>query len=332
MIKTAFYLLILAFVFAGCKQNKWDVDISNIELQTQVKRFDKTIFEIDYDSVWKSVPLIEAAYANFFTLYNQAVINIGGTNQVDYADKLVYFLTDPYISEAYKEVKINDYSNEFNNVIDGFKRYKYHFPEKQTPNIYTHISGFNQSIVIDSGIVSISLDKYLGADSKFYTMLRTPMYLRNNMHKQKIPSDVLFAWALTEFAYDDSGDKLSNRMIYYGKIHVLLDAFLPHTPDTLKWGFTDTKLDWCYENERQMWLYLVEKKLLFSSDFKEMKRFIDDGPFTTPFSKQSPSRTGRWLGYQIVNSYLKHNPNISLKELMTNTNYQQILNDSKYKP
>jgi len=81
-----------------------------------------------------------------------------------------------------------------------------------------------------------------------------------------------------------------------------------------------------------MWLYLIEYKLLFNSSYKEKKRYIDDGPFTSTFSNESPARTGQWLGYQIVNAYLKEHPEVKLPQLMEDQNYQEILNKSKYKP
>lgn len=332
MLKGVWTYFVFALLFVACNNNKWKIDVSNISLETDIVRFDREIFELNHDSLAMEVPRLKDEYGTYFKLYNHGVINIGVSDAFDYADKLLYFITDPYIGEAYKQIKKTDFNIEFDKVKDGFKHYKYYFPKKQTPKVYTHVSGFNQSIVIDSGLVSISLDKYLGAESKFYAMLRTPMYLRSNMHKQKIPTDVLMAWVLTEFPYNEKNDNLANRMIYYGKIHTLLDAFLPNEADSLKWGYSQNKLNWCKENERQMWLYLIENKLLFSSNFKEIKRFTDDGPFTTPFSKESPSRTGRWLGYQIVNSYLKHNPQVSLQHLMEIQDHQLILNESKYKP
>ncbi|MDA3890934.1 MAG: hypothetical protein PF517_04630 [Salinivirgaceae bacterium] len=330
--RTLLYGFFIGFALSSCQTNKWDIDIADIKIDQEFKRFDQELFEIPHDSVWNYVPKFEKTYNGFFDLYNRAVIQIGGTNELDYAEKLVYFLTDPYISEAYTQINKTDYNEELATINKAFKRYHYYFADKPIPNIYTHISGFNQSLIIDSGLVSISLDKYLGADSKFYAMLRTPMYLRKNMHAQKMPSDVLYSWGLTEFPYSENTDNLSSQMIYYGKMHVFLEAMLPDTPDTLKWGYTKQKLEWCEKNERQMWLYLVENKSLFNSSFKEIKRFIDDGPFTTPFSKLSPPRTGHWIGYKIVNSYLKHHPNISLAELMAIDDYQNILNESKYKP
>ena len=327
------YVLITAFLLSGCSSNRWDIDISDVNIEQNFYRFDIELFSINQDSVWSYVPYFNEKYGTFFDLYNRGVINIGGSNQFNYADNLLKFITDPYISETYnvgnKLFKDNLFKQPIN---DAFKRYHYYFPDRIIPDIYTHISGFNQSMVIDSTYISISLDKYLGSNSKYYEMLRTPVYLRYSMNPDKIPSDVMMSWALTEFPFEPKNDNLSSHMIYYGMMHMFLDAMLPNTPDTLKWGMTAEKLKWCTKNDRQMWLYLIENKMLFNSSYKDIKRFIDDGPFTTPFSKQSPARTGRWLGYEIVKSYMKHHSKMTLKELMESNNYQEILNESRYKP
>ncbi len=324
---------LLLFSTTGCQRNKWDIPVDSITISIRYERFDQELFQTPTDSIWAKIPDWEQKYGHFFEAYNQKIISIGGTNQLDYPKKLTYFLTDPYIVEAYNEVQRIFPTLMFKEELtDAFKRFHYYFPEKSIPNIYTHISGFNQSMVVDSGYISISLDKYLGNTSKFYGMLRTPVYLRNNMRPDKISSDVMMALALTEFPYNSEKDNLVNQMIYHGKVQVFIDAMLPDISDTVKWGLNRTKLDWCKNNEKQIWMYLIENKLLFSSDYKEIKRYIDDGPFTSTFSKESPARTGQWLGYQIVNSYLKANPNVTLPELMKMIDYQQILSDSKYKP
>jgi len=333
-MKKYIYIIFTSFLLASCSSNSWNIDISNITINQKFKRFDLDLFRINTDSIWSYVPSLEKKYGSFFDLYNQRIIKIGGTNNFNYADKLKNFITDPYINETFKiSEKIFQNNTFITPINNAFKRYHYYFPERTIPNIYTHISGFNQSIVIDSTFISVSLDKYLGKDSKFYKMLRTPIYLRNNMHPAKIPTDVIMALGLTEFDYNDSTkNNLINQMIYYGKIHIFLDALLPNSTDTLKWGISKDKLKWCHKNERQIWMYLIENKLLFSSKYKEIKMFIDEGPFTKPFSKKSPARTGRWLGYQIVKSYMHNNKNISLTELMLNNNYQEILDQAKYNP
>jgi hypothetical protein len=180
--------------------------------------------------------------------------------------------------------------------------------------------------------MSISLDKYLGVGYKYYQMLRTPAYIERNMHPAKIPSDVMLAYAMTEFEYKPLTDHLLSQMLYYGKIHLFLDAMMPEEPDSLKWGYTQKQLDWCIKNEQKMWLVLVDEKALFSSSYKEINRYINPGPFTPAFPKYSPGGVGQWIGYRIVESYLKKNPQVTLQTLMDENDYQKILNLSKYKP
>jgi uncharacterized protein YjaZ len=81
-----------------------------------------------------------------------------------------------------------------------------------------------------------------------------------------------------------------------------------------------------------MWTYLAEHKQLYSTDRMSIKRYIDDGPYTASFSEGSPARTGIWLGWQIVRSYMKQNPEVKLADLLNNNNFQSILNQSGYQP
>ncbi len=330
-------LLLLCFIgflaLTGCQTSPWDVDTSGIKQNVVYKPFYRELFAVPHDSIWQYVPIFESRYGSFFEAYNLAIIGIGGTNQLDYNLKLQHFLTDPDIFGAYTEVE-KVFSNDpfLPTLNEAFKHYQYHFKGKPVPEIYTHISGFNQSIAIDSGYISISLDNYLGYNHKYYQMLRTPYYQMVNMHSQKIPSDVMLAFAITEFPFDEKNETLLSNMVFYGKMQLFVEAMLPHEPDTLKWGYSAQQLKWCKQNERQMWLYLVEQKQLFSSNRKDIARYINDGPFTSPFSQESPGRTGRWLGYRIVESYLKNHPNVTLEQLMLNNDYQAILNQSKYKP
>jgi hypothetical protein len=110
------------------------------------------------------------------------------------------------------------------------------------------------------------------------------------------------------------------------------DAMLPNEHDTLKIGYSLKQLEWCENNEKNIWIYLIENKQLFVTDYKIIKKYIGDGPFTSAFSQVSPSRTGIWIGWQIVKNYMKNNPKVTLKELMTDDDFQKILSLAKYKP
>ncbi len=333
MDNRCFVLLLLVVFFAGCSKSRWDVNVSGSKVNIEIERFENDLFAIPADSIWQKVPVLEKKYDRFFDFFNTQIIRIGGTNQLNYDEKLSSFITDPDILETRKEVqKVFGEPDFVPKLNQAFSHVKYYYPNTIIPRIYTHISGYNQSIVVDSGYMSISLDKYLGVGYKYYQMLRTPAYIERNMHPAKIPSDVMLAYAMTEFEYKPLTDHLLSQMLYYGKIHLFLDAMMPEEPDSLKWGYTQKQLDWCIKNEQKMWLVLVDEKALFSSSYKEINRYINPGPFTPAFPKYSPGGVGQWIGYRIVESYLKKNPQVTLQTLMDENDYQKILNLSKYKP
>jgi hypothetical protein len=61
-------------------------------------------------------------------------------------------------------------------------------------------------------------------------------------------------------------------------------------------------------------------------------KYINDGPNTSGFPPSAPSKLGAFIGWQIVRQYMKKFPETTLADLMQNSDYQKILNDSKYFP
>ena len=74
-------------------------------------------------------------------------------------------------------------------------------------------------------------------------------------------------------------------------------------------------------------------KLLFSSENKLITRFINNAPFSKFYlsiDNESPGMIGRFIGWEIVRSYMKSN-NTSFIEMIL-MNPIDIYNKSKYKP
>ena len=125
---------------------------------------------------------------------------------------------------------------------------------------------------------------------------------------------------------------LIDRMVNSGKLLYFLDAVLPSIPDSLKIGYTSNQMNWIESNKSNVWAFLVKNKLFYSADYKIQSNLIEDGPFTSGFSNESPPRLGIWLGWQIVRLYMDKHPNITIKELIYNPDAQEIFNQSGYKP
>lgn len=327
-------LLPLVIILGCCQTNPSKVNVSNIDLKLDIKRLDHDIFSITTGNAQVTIPRLEQKYGSFFKAYNENVLALGNPSDPLYFTYLNTFLQDSTriashlkIDSLYQDLTVIQQKLE-----DGFRHYKYHFPDKFIPQIITIISGFNQSVVMTENAVGISLDNYLGEDCPFYKMLGLPAFKRDNMHSAKIPTDVLYAWAVSEFEFDESNNNLLSNMVYQGKLIYFLDAMFPDEPDHLKIGFRPEKLEWCTKNEAGMWSYLIEQKLLFNSDRMNIVRFINPAPFTSCFTTESPGRTGIWIGWQIVRNYMKKNPGVSLSGLLADNDYQKILNESGYSP
>ena len=332
-MKQFFFYLCLAALLFSCTRNPLKINVSDVVVDLKIKHLDIDLLKLKQDQIQVAIPLLKRSYNEFFDIFTYRMIGIGGTEQENFPQMLYSFISDTLIRKLEVNVAAKIDTLQFRNELEtAFRHYKHYFPAKKVPVIYTCISGFNQSVVTSENLIGVSLDKYMGADSPFYEQLGLPGYKRRNMHPAKIVPDMMYAWAVTEWPKADNANNLLSQMIQEGKILYFLDAMLPNIHDSLKIGFTKKNLDFCLKNEPSMWTFLAEHKQLFTTDRMSIKRYIDDGPFTSSFSDESPARTGVWIGWQIVRSYMKQRPEIKLADLLDNSDFQSILNQSGYQP
>ncbi|HDR88670.1 MAG TPA: hypothetical protein ENN63_03440 [Bacteroidetes bacterium] len=333
MKKIVAMILIVFVLAAACKRNRLKVDISGIELELKIDRFERVLFSIPPDSLEEELPGLSKRYGRFLDRFS-TVINIGLPGDPGYSEYLRFFVTDSMVREVYRTVEntFPDLSWHEEALENAFRHYLYYFPDRDVPEVYSYISGFNHSLIIDRGILGIGLDKYLGRDAEYYPMLGLPLYMRDRMEPQRIPFDGMYYWASTEFPFRDSVNNVLCNMVYQGQLLYFTEAMFPTEHDSLIIGYSPEQVEWVKENEGAMYTYLVENRLLFDQSSLTISKLVNDAPFTQYFSTESPGRTGAWLGWQIVRSYMKNHSGISLSELMADTDYQQIFTRSGYYP
>ncbi len=327
-------LFFLLLTLAACNSNPLKINTSGIKLSLSAERLDQDLFAVTPKNIDLVVPELQKKYSDFFSLYNVEVLAIGDSQDSLYNNYLLTFLQGSTIAEVKKRSDsiFRDFTPYERQLEKAFKHHLYYYPDASIPKIYTYLSEFNQSIVTMPGAIGISLDNYLGSDCDFYRRLGWPLYKRANLVPQKLVYDVLYGWTSQQFEYKGNAENLVSGMIHEGKLLYFLDALVPDGPDSLKIGINQEQLTWCKEHESEMWSYLVENRMLFSSDRMNMVRFINPAPFTTPFGQKSPGKTGVWMGWQIVKSYMKKNPGTTLQGLMTEQDCHKILNESGYAP
>ena len=333
-MKQLVFALGLSFILFSCSRNPLKINVSDVSVDLRIKHLDADLQGMDKDRLKVAIPDLKKKYGEFFDIFTYQMIAVGGTDQENFPDLLYSFVSDtvlirklvPQVAEKIDTLRLRK-------ELDlAFRHYKYYFPQKEIPVIYTCISGLNQSVVIANNLIGISLDKYLGSGSPFYVRMGLPVYKRRNMNQSRLVPDMMVAWVMAEWPKSINANSMLSEMIQEGKQMYFVDAMLPELNDTLKMGYTKKQIDFCQKNEASMWTFLAEHKLLFTTDRMNIKRFIDDGPYTSAFGEQSPSRTGVWIGWQIVRSYMKQHPEVKLADLLANQDFQMILNQSNYQP
>lgn len=329
---------LLLLLLLSCNRSSFKVDIDKIDLEIKILRLEKELFELSVDSITTSIPYLKNKYGHFYELFSY-VINIGETTAPYYPQYLTTFIVDPTNSEVYQAVisEFPDIDKLEKALSEAFKHYKHYFSEKPIPDIYTFISGFNTSLVIDSNVLAIGLDRYLGAECEYYDRLGLPEYQQANMRKEKIVTDCMFVWASSEWYFNKQGSRelannVLNNIIHEGKLVYFVKSMVPREDIGLIMGFSPDQMKFCRRNEKRIWTYLIENKLLFSSERMTIKKLIDKAPFTSYFPRESPGRAAVWLGYRIVKQYMENNPDITLDSMMMSTEYLTILEGSGYNP
>ncbi|GAB4253241.1 MAG: gliding motility lipoprotein GldB [Vicingaceae bacterium] len=331
-LKTIGCLLLIFFVLA-CSNNPDLPDISNSNVQLTFNRFEKDLF-INNDWNQENISTLKEKYPEFLPAFTEYIIRIGHIDDPALYMHLNRFKNDPDIIEVKNKVFsiYNDaMTEEFTAIENAFKYYHVYFPDRNIPKIITFISGFNYAIVTDSTYLGIGLDMFLGKDEPFYTRLGYPKYKSANMTRQHLVSSAIAGWLTTEFEQPNAEANLLEEMIHYGKILYLTHHLLPNTEETTVLGYSKEQLEWCKKNEKEIWFFFIDNELLYNNETKNKTNFLGEAPFVKGFPEGSPGRVGQWIGYRIVESYLKNN-SVNWNEFMQNNNAQEILNKSKYKP
>ncbi|QKG79343.1 gliding motility lipoprotein GldB [Tenuifilum thalassicum] len=319
----------------SCKQNRFDkIPTPKNSQEVKIVRFENDLFSLDTISIESEYKELSDKHTQFADLFTRGIIRIGKSDSLKFYHYLKMFLTDTMVQNCYRMVSETfppnaDFEKE---LKSAFARYSYFFPEKVMPKVYTYISGYNLSLAIDDSLVAVGLDRYLGKNTIQYTLLGIPRYIQRKMNPQKVSSDVMRAWLYGVFPFKDSVNNLLSRMIYEGQIMYLTKRMLPNQPDSLIFGYTPQQYKWCQRNEKNIWTYLIENKLLFTTNLLDINKMINDAPFTSGFSRESPGRTAVWIGYRIVEQFMERNQEYTLDDLMKVNDYQYILNKAKYKP
>ena len=336
---TRIYLFFFTTLILVSCNNHRDIDVSKVHLNLKIERFDQEMASVSPANVAVKAPALQKKYGRFYNDYMQRMLEVGSTSDTAYYKLLRVILQN----KDYLELKSSVASTYPNldkteaALNDAFKHILYYYPKQKPPRLITFLSGFAVQTPIGNDYIGIGLDMFLGADSKFYPALRQtlPQYLTRRFTPQNITPRVVEVFIRENmFPEQDKDRSLLSKAVYNGKILYCMGALMPNVADTLKIGYKTKQLEWCKNNEANIWAYFLDNDLLYETDYLKIQKYLSEAPFTPGLGDQSESapKLGVWIGWQIVKRYMDKNPKVTLQQLMAEKDAQRILRLSNYKP
>lgn len=180
-------------------------------------------------------------------------------------------------------------------------------PEVRFPaRTFGYATPYNQSVIIADTVMLIGLNHYLGAGYPGYASF--DVYRRRLKEPQRIPIDVAEAVIASGRPYETTAEStVISRMLYEGALLYALSELLPDADEAALMGYTEEELQWARRNEADAWRKMVETDMLYSTDTSLADRLVMPAPATLSVNPEAPGRFGRYLGLQIVKSYMEQN-------------------------
>ena len=310
-------------------------DVSDIEINWEF---------VPYHLVQKDLKLgdtkfvnLNKAYPTFSNLFYSKVLPIP-TDNMEEAEKILsdssFVSLIDTCSFVYKDFEIS-LEKEFD---QAFRLYTYYTGDNKVPNVYTFVSGFAyQNFIFQDGVkdgLGIGLDMYLGDEFPYKSIdPKNPSFsefLTKYFDKKYIVRKSLLAW-LDDKVPTTSTGQLLDIIIRNGKIIYLLDKILPEEKDDVILEFQPSQVEWCLLNEPELWTHLLKNDLVYSDNFQRINKLINPSPSVPGIPTEAPGGVANYIGWRIVQDYMIRSGS-SIEALITNTRFQRIFQEAKYRP
>lgn len=189
-------------------------------------------------------------------------------------------------------------------------------PKASFSRVFGIVTPYRQSIVVADSIVLVGLNHYLGADYPGYEPFES--YLLPFKVVRRIPLDIAEAVVAVNYPYQSSDNAtVLNRLLYEG---ALMCAVMKVLPDVTPWtvlNYEKEEADAVEKNEPYIWNAIIGRELLYSADPMDAQRLVSQAPSTAVIDASVPGMAGRYIGYKIVESYIRRHPESTLEFLLS---------------
>lgn len=343
-----FGIVLIALLFSGflsCNEgsiSRESIKPLNPSLQVELIRYEQLLQALPENNLVQAFHKeIVPQFPAFSKLYTQSIIEAADSASLH--RELMLVRADSSYLQLIEEVEnrlgdLSEVKRQLSQLLENYL-HMMELPPAALPRAYTFISGFAYQAFLfdDAGKngIGIGLDMFLGDDFPYQQIHPADplfsQYLVRTYTKEHIVRKVAEVLAEDMMIPPAKSDFL-HLMIWGGKKLYLVDQLLDFVPDTIITEYSEEQLNWCRNNEAEMWQFFFEEDLFYTTDLRKFSKLVGPAPTSPGMPKESPGRTGNYMGWQIVRSFMNRFPETSVRQLIAMDDAQKLLDLSRYKP
>lgn len=330
MIHKIFLTFLLSVCMTGCNiQAKQNPFVSADPVV--VHRFDKDLYHLIETGDSTLFPVFVQKYPVMTEILGRAILNMKTPDSPGFFEKMLTFYSEPTLNQLYKDAltRFEEVGEIEQQLGSGLAYLCSVLPVLPVPEVYMHVSGFNQNVVVGEKTLSLSIDKYLGFDYPLYQDFFYD-HQRVKMQPSYIVQDYLTGWLMSEYPFAGKENVLLDRMVYEGKIKYLVGQALAQEDPAHLLAYSEEDLTWVKQHEGSIWKAMIERKHLYTPDHITTSQYFDTMP-SHFLADNAPGNLGTYIGLQLVSRYMEETK-ATPEQLMQQQNAQEILSAAKYKP
>ena len=329
LLSVLFYLFFVRNITPKNNITNSELKEAKQQINVHILRYDNDLFALDLNNLSKEVERLSKQYPSF-------LIEPGIWNDPAQLERLKAYLQDTVIIALHKAAEKTVKTDKIVKELEtAFGYYNVFYPKDSIPQIITLIPGLDLTmppVYFYDNFLCINVDMYLGKEHPFYGAVGLPLYIAERCEPVYLCVDIFKKAIVYKHLKEEPCVTLLENMIHEGKKLYFAEMMFPEMPERYIIGYSAEKYDWANQYIGNIWSYMIEKNELFGKGDALMRCYIEETPFTKQFGNDSPGRLGIFLGWKLIQSYMKNNPEVTLPELMQTSDYQKILNNSKFKP
>lgn len=248
------------------------------------------------------------------------------------------FVADPVMRDIYRitDSMYHDLSEVEHQLGRALARaYKLCPGMNRIKQFYTMVTGdfdrYDFSVYTNDIDLCICLDQYAIGAMERYRYFGMPNYLVRTYTREHIVPDCMATLSVQLLRLPEGDLTLLDHAIAEGKKLYFTEKTLPGVADTVLLRYTADQLEWMQQNVKNVWGWLLQNKILYSTDQSVYRNLLGLAPHTNAFGSDSAPRVASYIGWQIVRAYMKKS-DTTMEELMAETDSQKILSTSGWRP